>query len=67
MWDWVNCVLLGRHENAVWCERGAIRLRCLRCGHESHGWEVGERPPAMVASAPRRRHPFLHLLPRRQN
>lgn len=60
MWDWLNCVIFLRHEYGIWCEDGAIFLRCVRCGHRSAGWDVenhhhgsGEPEPAR-ARAPQR-------------
>ena len=40
MWNWFNCYLSGRHEYGIWCEPGAIFLRCVHCGRRSPGWEV---------------------------
>lgn len=40
MWNWFNCYLSGRHEFGVWCEPGAIFLRCVHCGRRSSGWAV---------------------------
>jgi|WetSurMetagenome_2_1015567.scaffolds.fasta_scaffold812939_1 hypothetical protein len=40
MWDWLNCVVLFRHQYGIRCEEGAIFLECTRCGHRSHGWDV---------------------------
>jgi hypothetical protein len=40
MWSWVNCYLSGRHEFGVWCEPGAIFLRCVHCGRRSSGWAI---------------------------
>ena len=40
MWKWLNCYLSGRHEFGVWCEPGAIFLRCAHCGKRSAGWSV---------------------------
>jgi len=45
MWNWFNCYLSGRHEFGVWCEPGAIFLRCAHCGKRSHGWELPKRRP----------------------
>ena len=44
MWNWFNCYLSGRHEFGVWCEPGAIFLRCVHCGKRSHGWELSATP-----------------------
>lgn len=40
MWNWFNCYLSGRHEYGVWCEPGAIFLRCVHCGRRSPGWAI---------------------------
>jgi len=40
MWSLFNCYLSGRHEFNVWCEPGAIFLRCIHCGRRSSGWAV---------------------------
>jgi hypothetical protein len=44
MWNWFNCYLSGRHEFGVWCEPGAIFLRCLHCGRRSSGWALEAKP-----------------------
>lgn len=51
MWNWFYCYLSGRHEFGVWCEPGAIFLRCVHCGKRSSGWAVGATP-VLAASAP---------------
>jgi hypothetical protein len=40
MWTWINCYLSGRHDYGMWCEPGAIFLRCIHCGKRSSGWVV---------------------------
>lgn len=50
MWNWFNCYLSGRHEYGVWCEPGAIFLRCVHCGKRSTGWEVSS--PAAAVTVP---------------
>jgi hypothetical protein len=65
IWDWVNCNLLGRHENSVWCERGSIHLRCMRCGHRTQGWQVEERDLAFQAAPRLRARSLLRLATRR--
>jgi hypothetical protein len=40
MWKWFNCYLSGRHDFGMWCEPGAIFLRCIHCGKRSSGWIV---------------------------
>jgi hypothetical protein len=54
MWNWINCYLSGRHEFGVWCEPGAIFLRCVHCGKRTSGISVDRRPHAnsCVAHAP---------------
>lgn len=51
MWNWFNCYLSGRHEYGVWCEPGAIFLRCVHCGKRSSGWAL-EPKPATAAVVP---------------
>lgn len=46
MWNWFSCYLSGRHQYGMWCETGAIFLRCVHCGRRSQGWCVHEKPPA---------------------
>jgi hypothetical protein len=57
MWNLINCFLSGRHDYGMWCEPGAMFLRCVHCGKRSSGWAVeakfhttAPRPP--VASRP---------------
>jgi hypothetical protein len=38
------CGALG-HNSMLAFERDRLLLRCERCGHESHGWQIG--PPAL--------------------
>ncbi|MGE5245067.1 MAG: hypothetical protein ACM3SQ_12635 [Betaproteobacteria bacterium] len=54
MWNWFNCYLSGRHEYGVWCEPGAIFLRCVHCGKRSSGWAVSQKAQA---TAPRMKAP----------
>ena len=56
MWTWFNCYLSGRHEFGVWCEPGAIFLRCLHCGRRSSGWAL-EGKPVSSRSLPPVNHP----------
>jgi hypothetical protein len=51
MWNWFNCYLSGRHEYGVWCEPGAIFLRCVHCGRRSSGWDMHAKPEAHVHAA----------------
>ena len=44
MWSWFNCYLSGRHEYGMWCEPGAIFLRCIHCGRRSPGWALDAKP-----------------------
>ena len=54
MWKRLNCYLSGRHEFGVWCEPGAIFLRCVHCGQRSSGISLDARPhtTASVVHAP---------------
>ena len=58
MWNLFNCYLSGRHDYGMWCEPGAIFLRCVHCGKRSAGWsmepklsEMSPRSPVVKASA----------------
>jgi hypothetical protein len=51
MWNWFNCYLSGRHEYGVWCEPGAIFLRCVHCGRRSSGWDMNAKPHQHVHAA----------------
>ena len=46
MWNWLKCYLSGHHEYGVWCEPGAIFLRCVHCGQRSAGWAVDSKAKA---------------------
>jgi hypothetical protein len=64
MWNWFNCYLSGRHDYGMWCEPGAIFLRCVHCGRRSSGWSLAATPqtsvappkPTMKAPAPQAAH-----------
>jgi hypothetical protein len=61
MWNWFNCYLSGRHDYGMWCEPGAIFLRCVHCGRRSPGWAV--HPGAKTTTAtPPVRHPKLRSI-----
>jgi hypothetical protein len=49
MWNWFNCYLSGRHDYGMWCESGAIFLRCVHCGRRSSGWAVHQAVPVAAA------------------
>ena len=40
MWSWFTCYMSGRHDYGMWCESGAMFLRCVNCGKRSAGWAV---------------------------
>ena len=47
------CGLHG-HDRLVQFEQDRMFLRCVSCGHETHGWELNEpRPHVTVREAPR--------------
>jgi hypothetical protein len=50
MWNFINCYLSGRHDYGMWCEPGAMFLRCVHCGKRSAGWAV---EPKFQTTAPR--------------
>jgi hypothetical protein len=52
MWNLFNCYLSGRHDYGMWCEPGAIFLRCMHCGKRSSGWAVVPKPAVAVQRAP---------------
>lgn len=39
MWSWIVCYVMG-HDYSVSCDSGAMFLKCIACGHRSHGWTV---------------------------
>ena len=52
MWNLFNCYLSGRHDYGMWCEPGAIFLRCMHCGKRSSGWALVPKPALAVERAP---------------
>jgi hypothetical protein len=52
MWNLFNCYLSGRHDYGMWCEPGAIFLRCMHCGKRSSGWAVTPKPAVAIQRAP---------------
>jgi hypothetical protein len=50
MWNLVNCYLSGRHDYGMWCEPGAIFLRCIHCGKRSSGWTVDHKAQHVAAA-----------------
>ena len=52
MWNLFNCYLSGRHDYGMWCEPGAIFLRCVHCGKRSSGWAVTGKPVVAAQRAP---------------
>lgn len=51
MWNWFSCYLSGRHDYGMWCEPGAIFLRCVHCGRRSGGWALEAKPQAVVKAS----------------
>ena len=51
MWNWFSCYLSGRHDYGMWCEPGAIFLRCVHCGRRSGGWALGAEPQSVVTAS----------------
>ena len=52
MWSLFNCYLSGRHDYGMWCERGAMFLRCTHCGRRSPGWSVHANHSAAATNPP---------------
>ena len=51
MWNLINCYLSGRHDYGMWCEPGAMFLRCVHCGKRSQRLGGrGEVPPDRAAA-----------------
>jgi hypothetical protein len=65
MWNWFNCYLSGRHDYGMWCEPGAIFLRCVHCGRRSGGWSIDAKsqPTMMAPVAPMTPKPTLTVTP----
>ena len=49
MWNLINCYLSGRHDYGMWCEPGAMFLRCVHCGKRSSGWALEQKPQRRTA------------------
>jgi hypothetical protein len=49
----VMCGLHG-HDSLVQFEHDRMFLRCVTCGHETHGWELNDRPARPVRVETRR-------------
>jgi hypothetical protein len=47
--DWVRQALCGLHghDTLMQFEHDRIFLRCVSCGHETHGWELNDLRPAV--------------------
>jgi hypothetical protein len=43
------CGLHG-HDSLLQFEQDRMFLKCVSCGHESHGWEIADTAPPTVAS-----------------
>ena len=55
------CALRG-HEDYLQFERNRMYLRCISCGHESPGWAVGSRRPALRFETRRALKPAQELM-----
>ena len=49
------CGLHG-HDHYLQFEHDRMFLRCVSCGHESHGWELNDPRPAVRVRGDARRH-----------
>jgi hypothetical protein len=60
------CGLHG-HDSLVQFEHDRMFLRCVSCGHETHGWELNDvRPPVTVREAHRTPMPRPQLVGERR-
>jgi len=57
MWNWFNCYFSGRHDYGMWCEPGAIYLRCIHCGRRSPGWDLEAKRAAKTGPVARTLEP----------
>jgi hypothetical protein len=55
------CGLHG-HDSYLQFEQDRMFLRCVSCGHESHGWELNEERPAIRLRGDAHRHVLTHQL-----
>lgn len=53
------CGLHG-HDSYLQFEQDRMFLKCVSCGHESHGWELSETRPAVRLRGDARRHVLQH-------
>lgn len=54
------CALHG-HDSLLHFDNGRISLMCFSCGHESPGWDVGNRAARHQAAAPSRMPRVVHV------
>jgi hypothetical protein len=49
MWDWLRQTMCGLHghDTLLQFEHDRMYLRCVSCGHETHGWELDAERPAV--------------------
>lgn len=55
---WISqayCGMFG-HDPVLQFENDRMYLRCTSCGHDSPGWEIGDRRPRLRFRGDRRRH-----------
>ena len=55
------CGLHG-HDSYLQFEQDRMFLKCVSCGHESHGWELNDPRPAVRLRGDARRHVLTHQL-----
>ena len=60
MWNLINCYLSGRHDYGMWCEPGAMFLRCVHCGKRSGGWAVEAKFQTTAPRPPVANRPMPH-------
>lgn len=55
------CGLHG-HDSLLQFESDRMCLKCVSCGHESHGWQLDEAPPVARLRGNPRHHALAHLI-----
>jgi hypothetical protein len=61
---WLRQAICGLHGHDSYLQFGRDRmcLKCVSCGHETHGWELGDARPAVRLRGDARRHVLTHHL-----
>jgi hypothetical protein len=62
VFDWVRQAMCGLHghDRLLQFEHDRMFLRCVSCGHETHGWEVNNPRPVVPMRVETRRKALAH-------